>query len=289
MKRDDRLLSTLKREDKLIEIGGSHAPVVPKRGGWQTCVVDHATRADLTEKYKYQAAVQDLVEEVDVVWDGSDLHERFSAQDHGSFDAIIASHVLEHIPNPIAFLRSCEILLKPGGRVILALPDKRRCFDFFGSVSTTGEFISAFLLKERTHSVQTAFNYVAYSVLNEGQIGWSAGPIGKLSFVHALELAQGCALRAVRSREYFDFHAWRFVPSSFALIILELCHLKYLSVAVENLSETVAQEFFVDLVFDRQSPLSIEDVNKKRIALLSETLLSAELQIREFRGKLQAS
>ena len=40
-----------------------------------------------------------------------------------SFDAIIMSHVIEHIADPISLLQECRQLLKPGGRLIMLTPN----------------------------------------------------------------------------------------------------------------------------------------------------------------------
>lgn len=50
------------------------------------------------------------------------------------FDVISMSHSLEHLPNPLAALKECFRILKPGGRLVIAVPN----FDcsarrFFGS------------------------------------------------------------------------------------------------------------------------------------------------------------
>ncbi len=42
--------------------------------------------------------------------------------DDGSFDAITALAVLEHVEDPDAFAQACLRLLRPGGRVILTVP-----------------------------------------------------------------------------------------------------------------------------------------------------------------------
>ncbi len=39
------------------------------------------------------------------------------------FDAIFAQHVLEHIPDPRAFLTTARSMLVPGGKVVLAVPN----------------------------------------------------------------------------------------------------------------------------------------------------------------------
>ena len=41
-----------------------------------------------------------------------------------SLDFVIASHVIEHAPNPIAALVAAHRVLRSGGKLILIVPDK---------------------------------------------------------------------------------------------------------------------------------------------------------------------
>ena len=46
-----------------------------------------------------------------------------------SLDFVIASHVLEHLSNPLGFMVEMHRVLRPGGLAIILLPDRRRTFD----------------------------------------------------------------------------------------------------------------------------------------------------------------
>jgi SAM-dependent methyltransferase len=47
----------------------------------------------------------------------------------GSFDVVVASHVIEHLANPVAALVEFWRVLRPGGRLVLLVPDRDHTFD----------------------------------------------------------------------------------------------------------------------------------------------------------------
>ncbi len=139
MERIDRILSGLDKCMALVEVGPSHSPIVPKSAGWNTVVVDYTDAASLREHYKNES--YERIEQVDIIWRSGQMHEAFHPRKLASYDAVISSHSLEHMPDAIGFLQSCEKLVKADGIVRLALPDKRCCFDFFSGLSTSGDML----------------------------------------------------------------------------------------------------------------------------------------------------
>src|SRR5690606_33473322 len=121
------LLSMLDRDGRGLEIGPSHNPVAPKREGFRVEVVDHADRATLVGKYRGHGVDVDLIEDVDFVWSGESYAELTGKSSH--YDWIIASHVIEHVPDLVGFVKACAEVLHDGGVLALAVPDKRFCFD----------------------------------------------------------------------------------------------------------------------------------------------------------------
>lgn len=55
------------------------------------------------------------------VWCGS-VEDRRYPSDH--FDAVVMSHVIEHVLDPSALLRECRRILKPNGRLVITTPNK---------------------------------------------------------------------------------------------------------------------------------------------------------------------
>lgn len=74
-------------------------------------------------------------EEIDALYPGSkhpDIisdSESFPDCDDGSFDFVIANHVIEHVTDPIRALTEWYRIIRPGGILFLAVPDKRFTFD----------------------------------------------------------------------------------------------------------------------------------------------------------------
>ncbi len=83
--------------------------------------VDRIPDDDLQQHY---SEVSQPIVAPDVVADAMQLP--FPA---GSLDFVIASHVLEHLPFPLAALRHWYDVLRPGGVLLLKIPDKRYTFD----------------------------------------------------------------------------------------------------------------------------------------------------------------
>lgn len=105
-----------------IEIGALHEPVrVPR--GVRVSYVDRMTVSDLRKHYP-ELADKPLVP-VSVVDDVQTL----STFADGSTDFVIANHLLEHAQDPIGAVQAMYRVVRPGGVVFIALPDKRYSFD----------------------------------------------------------------------------------------------------------------------------------------------------------------
>jgi len=91
-------------------------------------VVDHASAADLRDKYQGHPIDLEAIEEVDVVARNGTFVEQIPP---GSAQWIIASHVIEHTIDMIGFLNECQTVLAPGGMLSLVVPDMRVAQEFF--------------------------------------------------------------------------------------------------------------------------------------------------------------
>jgi predicted SAM-dependent methyltransferase len=282
--RAEAMLGAVSRSAKIIEIGPSHNPALPKADGWNVRTLDHATQAELVVKYAADPNVDtSRIEEVDYVWQGGSLAEAVPQSEHGSFDAFVASHVIEHTTDLIAFFEAAQVLLKPSGLVGLAIPDKRYCFDYFQPLTTVGAVLDAHLARRSRHQPGTVFDHFAYAVMRSGAGAWSQQPVTDLRLMHDLDGARHFLDAATRSdAAYMDSHNWRFTPASFQLLMLELGWLGLTDWKIDRQTQTVGCEFYTQLrrggaAWTRM--LSGQDLQSLRLRLLKTTLIEQRAQI----------
>jgi len=165
-----KVLHAIDRSGHGLEIGPSHNPLTPKKYGYDVQILDHLNANDLRKKYAGHGVNVENIEEVDYVWNGEKLTDLI--EDRAGFDWIIASHVVEHIPDLISFLQQCATLLKPEGKLSLVIPDKRYCFDFLNPVSSIGQLLDAFVQKRIRPSPGQIFDHYSNSCTRDGKIAW---------------------------------------------------------------------------------------------------------------------
>ena len=118
-----------------IEIGALHNPL-PLPTYATVKYVDRFDKSGLYEQYPELIGLN-LVS-VDVVDDGESL---LTFED-SSQDFVVANHFLDHCEDPIATLKTFERVLRVGGVIFLALPDKRYTFDVNRKRTTLEHLIS---------------------------------------------------------------------------------------------------------------------------------------------------
>jgi predicted SAM-dependent methyltransferase len=240
-----RMLSLIDpRTMRGVEVGPSFSPVLPKAGGADVTVVDHVDAAGLREKYAVHGVDLSAIEDVDVVWKGGSLYD--ALRDHAPFDFLIASHVLEHLPDPLGFFDDCEQLLRPGGVLSLALPDSRYCFDCLRPLTSIGQWVDARVSARTVHTAGTVLDHTLHAA-QRGGIVWQAGSDDPLAMVHMRDHVDEMLSRAGVGDDYVDVHAWVFTPESFQYLVDMARAFGFMSFRIEQLHGTVGFEFFVSL------------------------------------------
>ena len=217
---------------------------ISKSSGFNVEVLDHLDQAALREKYREHGVRTAAIETVDFVWKGErylDLTRRPKG-----YGWIVASHVVEHMPDLVAFLQDCDSILQDDGVLALAVPDKRYCFDHLRPESSLGAVVDAHEIRRTLPSVGTAAEYFLNVCERTRPVRWADARSDDLRLVHSRSDALS-AMEAVRQSAFLDMHSWCFTPSSFRSIVNDLYDLGLIKLREVSFIDTVGHEFFIAL------------------------------------------
>jgi SAM-dependent methyltransferase len=269
MDRNEKVFSLINKTSFGLEIGPSYSPLAPRKGGWNIEIADHLDAKGLRDKYAAWGVDGKSIEDVDYIIGADGLFAAIGEE--ARFDFILASHVIEHVPNVIKFLDDCYKLLKPEGILSLIVPDKKFCFDAIKPLSTTGQILQAHIDRRTRHSPGTIYDAHALHVSRQdGSIVWPGeSAIGDIKFVHTATEAKNIMDANIVTGDYLDVHAWIFSPESFEFIINDLFEIKLTAFRIAVSFETEGYEFFVSL---KKSEVLSQHPGSCRIDLAKRTL-----------------
>jgi SAM-dependent methyltransferase len=242
-----------------IEIGPWFKPLVPKAEGYNSLSLDVFDEAQLKQKALDDPSVPKAaiskIEPVDLVGSVTRLAEMLESKSLvGKLDYVISSHNFEHVPDPIRFLQACELGLKPGGLLIMAVPDRRTCFDYFRPYSITADFISAYFDAREQPSASQVFvrNSLHSRLCINGEEHIAFYITDDPSLVKPYETLKEAYREwkgMIESPDdvYRDTHCWAFTPSSLELIINDLSFLGLTRMSVHSIVGPNGCEFHVRL------------------------------------------
>lgn len=114
-----------------IEVGALNYPLrLPASASVR--YVDREPAGALSEAYPWMVAAGDRLTAPDVIDDA----ERLESFADGELDFVIANHFIEHTEDPIGTVEAHLRVLRPGGVIYMAVPDKRATFDGERPVTT---------------------------------------------------------------------------------------------------------------------------------------------------------
>ena len=208
-----------------LEFGPANNPT-PLPSGMDMTVVDH--RRDAC------AGLPDAVA-IDHAWAGSG--SLAAVLGGGGYDFAIAAQVAQYVPNLLGWLRGIHEVLRPGGVLNLALPDKRFMFDAGRPESTLAELVEADLLGLERPSLRQLFAHASQARAIAPEAIWAGADPHR-----AARTAQATA-------GYVLCHCWVFTPASLLERLAEATRLGLFSFVLNQISATEpgGYEFFVSM------------------------------------------
>jgi len=193
------------RRQRGLEIGALDRPLVTREMG-PVEYVDRAPRAELQACYRGHDVDRNSIVEVDHVWGEQSLLDCVGGR--RAYDYVVASHVIEHVPDVYGWLGEIASVIVDGGIAAFFVPDKRRTFDVLRPTSASGEFVDAYLRRLRRPDPRQIFNHV-YDTRD-----LEAGPPDDAALTERAQQALALCRRAQDDGEYLDAHCWVFTPRS---------------------------------------------------------------------------
>lgn len=244
----ERMLGSEGPQGDGLEIGPLTSPLV-RKPEHRVRYVDYApTEVVRANQFDPAVRVEDIVE-IDLIWGGEPL----LALNGGPVDYVVASHVIEHVPDLIGWLQELGEVLRPGGVLGLAVPDKRFTFDALRQTTVLAEAVEAWLLAARRPSLRQIFDAASLGVAVDQAQVWAGDfdPAARRDEVLGrLAPALGLARRLAAEPSYRDAHCWVFTPGSFLDLLEELAALQLLPFRLDAFfaTEPGAAEFHARLV-----------------------------------------
>lgn len=244
-----RLSAGITPQDLGLEFGPLDRPVLSK-SIYNVRYVDHLDAEDLKEKYRDRGDIALNVNNIPYIDYNISRKPLLELIEKESLDFVVASHVIEHISNPIAWLNELALLLKPNGILSLAIPDKRFCFDFLRPLSRTEDLVAAYENNVKRPSLQQVKEHFSLATNISCTLSWAFPWFYRIlapKKIYSNQRVQQEIQQSVSS--YVDAHCWVMTSRSFLLLLKELSEKKLLAFDVANFYTTNPNslEFFVQL------------------------------------------
>jgi hypothetical protein len=248
MDRKDKLLAGIDLQRSTgLEIGALDKPIVSKAQG-SILYIDHMDSASLRQKYANDPNIDVAkIVDVDAVWGPQSMFEALRGH---KVDYILASHVLEHVPDLITWLEELRSVLNVGGDVRLAIPDRRFMFDYLRRETTVADIVHAFLMRAKAPLPYSILDHCLNETIVDEVQAWQ----GKLDpdalrRKRTLDEAMTIARDALVTGRYHDVHCWVFTPRSFAELFEQAAALRLINFACHGFFDTeqYQTEFFLRL------------------------------------------
>ena len=229
-----------------VEIGALCNPILTKADA-TVLYVDYADADTLRRHYSGNPQIDPAkIVETDVIWGAKPLKESLDRE----IDFVIASHVVEHVPDLIAWLNELHSVLSPSGDIRLAVPDRRFTFDFLRRETQLAEVLAAYLAHARVPQPYFILDYFLNAVAVDSMAAWR-GEVSADSLIRAADVRNtlDLARNTLQTGAYCDAHCWVFTPYSFAMLLAQLGAAGLISLSCEQFFDTEPNtiEFFVTL------------------------------------------
>jgi len=242
-----------------LEIGPLNSPLVA-RDEADIRYVDVHDRAGLQDAYRsHENFPLEQIEEPDFVLLGRDGMRSLPAVAGAcTYDWVVASHVIEHVPDLVTWLHEVAEVLTDDGVLVLAVPDRRFSFDVDRDTTTVGEMLLAHRSRDQRPSVRAVYDHFSRCMHIDPAHVWRHQAPGPR--MYDLEFVLGQVAES-ESGTYVDCHVWVWTPAGFVEQLADLAAMGLTDLVVERVVDTAFDEleFYARL---RRLPRGLDDAGR---------------------------
>ncbi|GGZ21488.1 MULTISPECIES: methyltransferase domain-containing protein [Asticcacaulis] len=231
-----------------LEISPYFDPVM-RKGDYKVHYTDYIGTEEIRAKAALNPGLAGRdVPEIDFVWQpGKPLAS--CKPKKAKYDYAVASHVLEHVPNPAGWLNEVLSVVKVGGHVALFLPDRRWSSDFFRKNTQVYQILQWWIEQPPVPTPGQILDFMinSFALVHGMNADWDPD-IGPESPQRAYPDSEAISTTISRyqSGEYLDIHCTVWTSDTIENIFDRLKDLGILNAEVVNLTSDKG-EFMVML------------------------------------------
>ncbi|WP_337271403.1 class I SAM-dependent methyltransferase [Oryzifoliimicrobium ureilyticus] len=234
------------QKKSVLEIGPLDRPIVQRGMAKEVFYLDHCSTDDLRQKYASEPHVdKSRIAEVDFVSNDGRLTPSLFPR---KFDVVVASHVIEHVPNLVGWLADIADVLSSGGHLALVVPDCRFTFDKFRRPTPRHWIAEAHFNDARRPELQNVIDHFSNVAHINANDVWQKKDVTEARRIHSTgDVAS--AIQQWHAGAYLDCHSWVFTRDTFPSLIDWLTSNYHIPLVLSEISGPVygQLEFYVQL------------------------------------------
>jgi SAM-dependent methyltransferase len=228
--RQEFVVSNLDTSKRGIEIAPYFNPMVSKEK-FDVWYVDCIDNDEIQKKAKENpGAVGKAVPRIDSVWvPGKPLIECVAGQ---SFQFAVASHVFEHVPNPLGWVQQILDCINVGGTLALLVPNKLYSMDYYRRETTFADILGWYVDKPSIPTPGQVVDFLCQSFHDLGEVDFTKEmlPFDEAKRLYSDKDAMSFAQMTKDRNYYLDVHCTVWTPDSFVEVFDRIAKLGLLNV-----------------------------------------------------------
>lgn len=219
VRRQSLARSGLGPDDLALEVSPLKAPLLHQ--GNSTYNIDVRTKDELVRYYDILAEDAAAIAHIHFKWSGEPYIDIVG---NLRFKRVVASHVIEHVPDLLTWLNSIHDVLEPQGQVRLFIPDMRFMFDFLRPATSIFDIIGAKFEGHKRPTYATILEHMYYASLathkHVAHENWKRPALDKNIVDEEYDESLLASLAKhgdshFTGASYIDGHVWKWTPQSF--------------------------------------------------------------------------